>query len=527
MIRALVFFLKLAILVAVAVWLADQPGEVVINWQGYRIETTVGILLLAAAILAVIAALLYRFWGALRRAPGTIGGGLRNRRRQRGYKALTQGMVSVAAGEPDEARRLARKADSLLDEPPLTMLLSAQAAQLNGDETAAKRYFTSMLESAETRFLGLRGLLRQAEREGDWDAALDCAKRAYEIRPQTPWVLSALFDLGLKSGDLDRALKASEDLRRHGQLSREDEKRRRGVLFTEKARRAEAAGDAGGAREYAAQAHKLAPELPAAAAIRARLLLEDRRSRPAAKAIETTWALHPHPDLVPLYLRARPGKTELERFNALGRLVRENPEHRESLMALGRAALAAELWGEARRYLQKAGGTRPTESVCRLMAEIEERENGDVEAARTWLLRAAEAPDDPAWVCGECGAVAAEWHGVCAHCGGFDTFAWRSPPHVVDALGAPVAHARLEYEGGDGAGEAARDAEATPAEIEDAATETGSTSDESGDPEEHGRRKSEASGNGSTARAAPEDAETVSAESESDTSSHRAPERQA
>ena len=49
-------------------------------------------------------------------------------KRRRGYKALSQGMVAVAAGDAGEAARLARRADGLLNDPPLTLLLSAQAA---------------------------------------------------------------------------------------------------------------------------------------------------------------------------------------------------------------------------------------------------------------------------------------------------------------------------------------------------------------------------------------------------------------
>jgi hypothetical protein len=43
-------------------------------------------------------------------------------------------MVAVAAGDAAEAGRQAKRADALLGDPPLTMLLSAQAAQLNGDD---------------------------------------------------------------------------------------------------------------------------------------------------------------------------------------------------------------------------------------------------------------------------------------------------------------------------------------------------------------------------------------------------------
>ncbi len=137
MLRTLLFFVKLAIVVFVAVWLAQQPGEVSLEWLGYRVDTSVGVLLFGTFLFGIVAALLYRFWGSLWHVPGQIGEFMGRGRRQRGYRALTQGMVAVAAGDKEEARRWARKADTLLDDAPLTMLLSAQAAQLEGDERAA------------------------------------------------------------------------------------------------------------------------------------------------------------------------------------------------------------------------------------------------------------------------------------------------------------------------------------------------------------------------------------------------------
>lgn len=464
MARALVFFVKLAILVAVAVWIADQPGTAVIQWYGYRIETSVGILILAVLAVAVLAAVAYRFWGRLLRLPGALGEGLNNRRLRKGYQALTQGMVSVAAGEPDEARRHARKADKLLDEPPLTMLLSAQAAQLNGDEDAARRYFERMLENEETVFLGLRGLLRQAEREGDLQGALDYARRAYEIRPQTPWVLNGLFELSLKTGHLERALEAVEEMRKRGLLDRADSRRRRAVVLTELARWALADERDAFARDYSKEAFELAPGLVPAALVRGQVLVEDDRGRAAARAVEKTWAEQPHPDLVELYLRARPPKSAIDRFNRVKKLASRHPGHRESELALGRAALEAELWGEARRRLMAADGATPSEEVCRLLAELEERENDDRDAARAWLRRATEAPADPGWICGACGAVATEWHATCSHCGAFDRFDWRTPARVLDAVGAPAAVARLESQ--QAAAEPVEDAEAADVQPE-------------------------------------------------------------
>ena len=68
-------------------------------WPALRIETSIGVLVLFVAVIAGLAALAYRSWGAIARAPRGLERKIRDGRRQRGYKALTQGMVAVAAGE--------------------------------------------------------------------------------------------------------------------------------------------------------------------------------------------------------------------------------------------------------------------------------------------------------------------------------------------------------------------------------------------------------------------------------------------
>ncbi|MFQ5774295.1 MAG: heme biosynthesis protein HemY [Kiloniellaceae bacterium] len=439
MIRVLVFCLKVAVLVALAYWLAERPGAVSIEWLGYRIETSVGILLLAVALVAAAAALVYRFWRVLYRAPRDLGRSLQASRRRRGYKALTQGMVAVAAGEAAEAARWAKRADALLDEPPLTMLLSAQAAQLNGDGAAAKRYFTAMLDNRETRFLGLRGLLTQALRDGDEQAALDYVRQAYALRPSTPWVLTSLFDLSERCGDLDTAERALKDATRARALPAPEAERKRAVLLLERALSARRAGDTGTALRLAREAHKRAPGLAPAAVLVGELLVAAGQRQRAAKVLERAWAAAPHPELVRVYLSARPSQDGLERLKRLARLTAGRPDHPESHLALARAALAAKLWGEARRHLSAAAGPdgldgAPGEAVCRLMAELEEAEHGDAAAGRAWLTRASEAPQDPAWVCRSCGALCEAWSARCGACGTFDGLAWQRPPRVAPTL---------------------------------------------------------------------------------------------
>ncbi len=435
MTRTLWFGVKVAVLVGVAWYLAErQPGQVSLEWWGYRIDTSVGILLLAAGLVAVLAAILYRSWGGIKRSPRDLGRKLAANREKRGYRALTQGMVAVAAGEAGEAQRWARKADELLDAPPLTMLLSAQAAQLNGDEAAAKRYFTAMLDRDETAFLGLRGLITQAMRAGDEQAALEYARKAKALQPNTPWVSEMLYKLELRHGRIEAAEEALALARNATEMDKAAWKRRRAVLLTEKGRALVEDDRREDAKRVLAEAVKLVPDLVPASALLAQLHVESGDKRKALKLLQKAWEKAPHPALVKPFLDMEPNESPLERVKRLTKLVHMRVSHPESHLAQARAALDAQLWGEARRHLQEAGGAQPTEAVCRLMAELEEAENGDSAKAHEWFRRAAAAPNDPAWVCASCGTAAADWSAACRACGEIDGLDWRSPPELGSGL---------------------------------------------------------------------------------------------
>ena len=70
MIRSFVLFALIALAVFGAVTLADYPGRVTVDWRGWRIDMSTGILGLLIAIVAVVSVVISRFWGAIRRAPG-------------------------------------------------------------------------------------------------------------------------------------------------------------------------------------------------------------------------------------------------------------------------------------------------------------------------------------------------------------------------------------------------------------------------------------------------------------------------
>ncbi len=434
MLRALWFLFLVALCVFALVWLAEQPGSLVLDWQGYRIETSVAVLIGCVAAVAVATAFSYRIWLFLRRAPAQVSEAWHQRRKQQGYKALTKGMVAVAAGDAEEARRSVKRAEVLLNEPPLTMLLSAQAAQLNGDEKAAESFFTAMTENPETEFLGIRGLLTQAVKAGDAPEALSLARRAYRLRPKSDWVANHLFDLQVQEGLWLDARVTADDLTRHHTIDKTESSHRHAALNYQLGLEAELANDPEAALGHFKKAVDNDPSFVPAVAKYAALLVKKGRFRKAAAIVQKTWSLAPHPSLLPVFWDASEANDGLERVRATERLCKASPDHIESRIARIRADLAAQLWGEARNRLGEIGDAGPDATdarVYRLWAQLEEEEHGDLAKAHVWLTRASVADSEAAWVCGDCGNTIAEWVVSCGHCGGFNTFTWRRPLHVA------------------------------------------------------------------------------------------------
>ncbi len=144
--RALAFLALLALAAFGAVWIADRPGTVTIVWNGYEVATSLAIGLVGVLVAAVAIGLLWAVVRGVIGLPEILVRGSRERRRAKGFTALSRGMVAVGSGDPLAARRHASDAERLLGPEPLTLLLKAQAAQISGDREAAENAFQRMAD---------------------------------------------------------------------------------------------------------------------------------------------------------------------------------------------------------------------------------------------------------------------------------------------------------------------------------------------------------------------------------------------
>ncbi len=420
------FILRLAVIVALAVWLADRPGTARIVWHGYVIETSAAFLGLAGLAAGFVFYLLFRFWHFLRHGPALWRQGRKLKKMRQGHEQITEALIAVAAGDASEAGRKAVQARRLLGSTTLTQLLQAQAAQLAGDSRAAQEIFRALAKESESAVLGYRGLIMEARRVGDTAEMERLVEKLHRLRPETPWINLMRFEILARREAWDEATIALGQAASARLVEPVRSKRHRAALLVAASQQAARGGQNDKALQSAEQAAKQASDWLPAIINLAQAQMTSGHRRAAHRTIEKHWPRMAHLQLAEIWHNGESDPTEA--CKQIEKLCRDSEEKPVSRLAMAEAAFAADIWGEARRNLMALiSRNEATQSVYRLMAKLERRETGDEQAAVQWMTRAADALPDPVWLCQSCGGGHKEWQALCAHCGNFDTLEWQSP----------------------------------------------------------------------------------------------------
>ncbi|MEQ8934699.1 MAG: heme biosynthesis HemY N-terminal domain-containing protein [Amphiplicatus sp.] len=397
MLRVLIFIISAVFLAYVFTVFLSMGGrlEAVAFGQRFDIQNGVAalLLLLSVGVVAGVTGLLIHLYSL----PAKIKRRAAQARNARGLTALVRGLEAAAMGDAASAQQQARIASRNLDDVSHTRLLTAQAAQLSGDEKLAGETFTTMLEAPDTEFLGLRGLYAQAMRAGDKGLARSYAERAFRLRSNTGWAFESVLDLGLERGAWGETREAVRIARKNGLLAEDKGKRGEAALLAADAYAAEASGDWALAVAEADASIKLAPGFAPAAALAARLHAEAGKKGKAAKILETAFSENPHPAVARVYNDLYADEQVEKRAEQMKRLAERQLGAREAQLLLARRAVLLGDHAEAIAILEPLLIERANARDCALMAEAVAGayagQSGEA-LARPWLKRAASAPRD-------------------------------------------------------------------------------------------------------------------------------------
>ncbi|MEO0828965.1 MAG: heme biosynthesis HemY N-terminal domain-containing protein, partial [Pseudomonadota bacterium] len=312
--------LKILVFVGIVVALSWGAGWFMSNGSqlrviGYGMEFTLTPLVTIVAALVLLAAV----WLILRAAGLTVallrflnGDDTalsryfdRNRER-RGFKALADGLMAVSAGEGKLAMAKAAKAEKYLGRPELTNLITAQAAEMSGDRSRAEATYKKLLQDDSTRFVGIRGILKQKLEDGDTDTALKLAEKAFALKPKHAEMQDTLLQLQAQGQDWTGARKTLSAKLRYGSLPRDVHRRRDAVLALSESMEQTVEGQDTEASANAIEANRLSPHLVPAAVLAARAHIREGKPKYAARVIRAAWDHEPHPELAAAFAEIEP-----------------------------------------------------------------------------------------------------------------------------------------------------------------------------------------------------------------------------
>jgi len=384
-------------------FIANEPGYLTLDYGDRIYEVT---LFEAASILVVgILALMLAIWilnsvtAVIRFILGdetAFGGFFIRSRERRGLDALGKALAAIAVGDGKTARRKAEIAQDKLQNPALTRLLNAQAADLAGERGRAATYYKALMSEPETAFAGARGLLMHAMEAEDTERALMLATKARELNPRDRDTLDALYALQSRKFDWAAARTTLAAQVRAGHVPKLDAARREAALVLAQAENAERLGETEHARALAVEAAKLDPTNLDAVTEAVRQLIDAGSKRAASKLVMDGWRIAPHAKLAAAFAEIEPDEAPSQRRRRFEGLFALRSDHEETQLLRAELALVAEDWRAARLAIEELREVEPSARSCAIMAAIARGEGEPDHVVRGWLARALGAPRNDA-----------------------------------------------------------------------------------------------------------------------------------
>lgn len=311
------FYIILAVFFALgAVWLADNPGEMLIHWRGWEIRMSMAIFFLIFLIYSLALWGLLRLFRWFRTGNPLTRESRRESRREKGMVKLNLGWSALAVEDKAAAARYAKAARKLLPDDFGPLRLLAQALP-DEPESPGRLY-----DNPDTRLLALKGQMVRADEK----RTHDILQEMQALSPKNPWITARIFDNLTRLG---RWREAREIL---GKMKQDKSARNHlsATLNHCQGLEADISGHKKTAMDFARAALKDNAAFMPAALFLARALHGQGDKLKAAKVIETIWKIAPHPDLAKLYLDLEPHLDEAAREARRDKLKKINPDTGET-----------------------------------------------------------------------------------------------------------------------------------------------------------------------------------------------------
>jgi HemY protein len=374
MVKFIVSLLILVILALGAILLVrDDPGFLLLRYRDYSVETTLAFGLVVLIVLVIAFYYGLRLLRGIWRLPRAMQRQSQNRRYARARRQLNQGLIDLAEGRFEKAEHhLMRLVDSS-ESPLVHYLAAARAAQLQGKHDARDNYLKDAHEANPDAELAVG--VTQAELQlahQQTEQALATLTHLHSIAPRHDYVTMLLARAYFDLKDWQALVEILPEVRRkkllkEARLKEMEQAGHLGILDLANADQADFE-----------QAWSKIPKALQSDAVMMRYYLDlmarqgwysSKAEQLFLKSLDNQW----DDDLIECYGRfeAKDANVQLARVE---KWLDDFGHNENLLLALGRIAVRARLWGKAQGYLEASIGARATPAACLVLAELFEHQ---------------------------------------------------------------------------------------------------------------------------------------------------------
>lgn len=414
----------LAIIALSAAWLSNNPGSVQMDWLGWRVQTSVAVVIGVFVIgYAVFYAFLakpllllknkFLYWAradlrAEKMAKAKVG------REIDRYTLLGKGLTALAAGDVETAKKLQKDiAKKFADDEVKTFVFNAQLAEAQNNTAQAMELYGKLADAPETRLLGMRGKIRLFRLNGAPEKALKACEELLNEKNPMPWTLTEAFELQVQEKQWEKAIATLEKANKLDLFDKKTFKHLKASVLLEQA---VGTTDAAEKERLIFAAEETDDSLIQAVLTAAAINAEKGEIRKARNQLRKLWKTAPCWAVYEAYQALTPEKTALEAVTDLQDLLDENKDAEINALVMADASLKARLWGQAKGLLDKYLAIKPNSKRALLLMSEVAAANRDEKAAVEYGEKAAVAETEPMYCCSVCKTAFNEWHTVCPTC---------------------------------------------------------------------------------------------------------------
>jgi len=364
----------------------DDPGLVLLRYRDYEVETTLAFALVALIVIVVVIYYCVRLLRGLWRLPRGMKRLSQDRRYSKVRRQLNQGLIDLAEGRFEKAENHLVRLVDFSESPLVHYLAAARAAQLQGKHDARDSYLKAAHEARPDAELAIG--VTQAELQlahQQTEQALATLMHLHGIAPRHDYVTMLLARAYYELKDWQALVEILPDVRR------------KKLIKEAKLVEMEVAGYCGilelatSSQSSFEQAWNKIPKAlqadPRMIHLYLDLMAEQGWHNSSAeqlvlKSLDKQW----NDDLIEVY-----GRFQVKDANVqLARVEKwlDDFGHNENLLlALGRIAMRARLWGKAQGYLEASIGARANPAACLALAELFEQQLQQPDKAAEYYQR--------------------------------------------------------------------------------------------------------------------------------------------